>query len=221
MVCPCHVFINLLLRLPVGAAQEVCRVLTPRQQAEIYWQAQSAWYVTLICSQFWHIWVCKTRVVSAIHQHVQCHGGCQSCCCRAASYSCMLGGCCKHNRPGHRACWMLSLGWLFYACAAGVPLHPWHLPQPCDTLRRLRQCGRHGGCGVRTLPAGMFGAGISACACCVVTCLCCKEHVCLMACAGMLTNSIIRQGDLAQLLEQPALHCLLLPLCRVSLAPGT
>jgi hypothetical protein len=33
--------------------QEVCRVLTPWQQAEIYWQAQSAWYVTLICCQFW------------------------------------------------------------------------------------------------------------------------------------------------------------------------
>jgi hypothetical protein len=51
-------------RLPAGATQEVCRVLSSRQQAEIYWQAQSAWYVTLICSQFWHIWVCKTRVVS-------------------------------------------------------------------------------------------------------------------------------------------------------------
>jgi hypothetical protein len=24
---------------------------------------QSAWYVTLICSQFWHIWLCKTRSV--------------------------------------------------------------------------------------------------------------------------------------------------------------
>lgn len=44
--------------------QQVCRVVSPRQQAEIYWQAQSAWYVTLICSQFWHIWICKTRVVS-------------------------------------------------------------------------------------------------------------------------------------------------------------
>eukprot|EP00879_Flechtneria_rotunda_P033136 GHRR01036672.1.p1 GENE.GHRR01036672.1~~GHRR01036672.1.p1 ORF type:complete len:117 (+),score=10.16 GHRR01036672.1:158-508(+) len=38
-----------------------CRVLMGRQQAEIYWAAQSAWYVTLISSQFWHIWVCKTR----------------------------------------------------------------------------------------------------------------------------------------------------------------
>lgn len=51
-------------RMPAGAIQEVCRVLSPRQQAEIFWQAQSAWYVTLICSQFWHIWACKTRVVS-------------------------------------------------------------------------------------------------------------------------------------------------------------
>lgn len=25
---------------------------------------QAAWYVTLICCQFWHIWVCKTREVS-------------------------------------------------------------------------------------------------------------------------------------------------------------
>jgi hypothetical protein len=41
-------------------------VLNPRQQAEIFWQAQSAWYVTLICCQFWHIWVCKTRVVSHV-----------------------------------------------------------------------------------------------------------------------------------------------------------
>ncbi|KAF6263646.1 hypothetical protein COO60DRAFT_1698701 [Scenedesmus sp. NREL 46B-D3] len=44
----------------VGGA-EVCRVLSARDQAVIYWQAQSAWYVTLICSQFWHIWICKTR----------------------------------------------------------------------------------------------------------------------------------------------------------------
>lgn len=25
---------------------------------------QAAWYVTLICCQFWHIWVCKTREAS-------------------------------------------------------------------------------------------------------------------------------------------------------------
>jgi hypothetical protein len=42
----------------------VCKVLTSAEQANIYWQAQSAWYVTLICSQFWHIWFCKTRAVS-------------------------------------------------------------------------------------------------------------------------------------------------------------
>ncbi|KAF8072642.1 Atpalpha [Scenedesmus sp. PABB004] len=41
-----------------------CRVLGEREQLEIYWAAQSAWYVTLISSQFWHIWVCKTRTES-------------------------------------------------------------------------------------------------------------------------------------------------------------
>ncbi|WIA28646.1 hypothetical protein OEZ86_011182 [Tetradesmus obliquus] len=43
---------------------ERCRILSPREQSIIYWQAQSAWYVTLICSQFWHIWFCKTRTES-------------------------------------------------------------------------------------------------------------------------------------------------------------
>jgi len=43
---------------------EVCRVLTGQQQAEIFYQAQSAWYVTLIMGQFWHIWTCKTRTES-------------------------------------------------------------------------------------------------------------------------------------------------------------
>eukprot|EP00775_Hariotina_reticulata_P010474 gene10474-10632_t len=46
------------------AGTQVCRVLNAEQQAHIYFEAQSAWYVTLICSQFWHIWVCKTRVES-------------------------------------------------------------------------------------------------------------------------------------------------------------
>lgn len=49
-------------------------MLSPRQQAEIFWQAQSAWYVTLICSQFWHIWVCKTRVVSLKEPCMDCIG---------------------------------------------------------------------------------------------------------------------------------------------------
>lgn len=34
----------------------------------IYRQAQAAWYLTLIMCQFWHIWVCKTRLVS-VFQH--------------------------------------------------------------------------------------------------------------------------------------------------------
>lgn len=40
------------------------RELQGREQRDIYWQAQSAYYVTLICCQFWHIWICKTRTVS-------------------------------------------------------------------------------------------------------------------------------------------------------------
>lgn len=57
--------------LVCSAGTDVCRELSPRQQAEIYWQAQSAWYVTLISSQFWHIWVCKTRVVSYLVNRVR------------------------------------------------------------------------------------------------------------------------------------------------------
>jgi magnesium-transporting ATPase (P-type) len=43
---------------------QVCRQLTGAEQQDIYFQAQSAWYITLVCCQFWHIWVCKTRQVS-------------------------------------------------------------------------------------------------------------------------------------------------------------
>jgi sodium/potassium-transporting ATPase subunit alpha len=39
-------------------------VLDARQQWSIYRQAQSAWYLTLILCQFWHIWNCRTRVES-------------------------------------------------------------------------------------------------------------------------------------------------------------
>ncbi|MEW5296914.1 MAG: hypothetical protein WDW36_000160 [Sanguina aurantia] len=38
--------------------------LSPDEQITIYWQAQNAWYVTLVMSQFWHIFVCKSRQVS-------------------------------------------------------------------------------------------------------------------------------------------------------------
>lgn len=51
---------------PRGGGAEVCRTLSSREQAEIYWAAQSAWYVTLISSQWFHIWVCKTRVASLL-----------------------------------------------------------------------------------------------------------------------------------------------------------
>lgn len=42
--------------------------LSPPRQETIWQQAQAAWYVTLICNQFWHIWNCKTRQVS-LFQH--------------------------------------------------------------------------------------------------------------------------------------------------------
>ncbi|MEW5298334.1 MAG: hypothetical protein WDW36_001472 [Sanguina aurantia] len=38
--------------------------LSPIQQQGIYWEAQNAWYVTLVMCQFWHIFVCKSRQVS-------------------------------------------------------------------------------------------------------------------------------------------------------------
>jgi magnesium-transporting ATPase (P-type) len=41
--------------------QQVCQSLSAAQQLEIYYAAQAAWYISLVCSQFWHIWVCKTR----------------------------------------------------------------------------------------------------------------------------------------------------------------
>jgi hypothetical protein len=27
---------------------------------------QSAWYITLVMQQFWHIWLCKTRQVGQV-----------------------------------------------------------------------------------------------------------------------------------------------------------
>ncbi|MEW5309019.1 MAG: hypothetical protein WDW38_000932 [Sanguina aurantia] len=38
--------------------------LSPLQQQGIYWEAQNAWYVTLVMCQLWHIFVCKSRQVS-------------------------------------------------------------------------------------------------------------------------------------------------------------
>lgn len=81
-ICVRHCHLALLLcgagrccRTPAGASSPVCSVLTSQEQADIYFKAQSAWYVTLISSQFWHIWVCKTRVVS-IQQCVQRYWAC-------------------------------------------------------------------------------------------------------------------------------------------------
>lgn len=36
----------------------------------------------------------------------------------------------------------------------GVPTHPRHLAQPCDTVWRVYQCGCDGARGLRTIPAG-------------------------------------------------------------------
>ncbi|KAI8473316.1 MAG: hypothetical protein J3K34DRAFT_518987 [Monoraphidium minutum] len=41
-----------------------CRDLDGPAQTRIYWEAQAAWYVTLVMCQFWHIFTCKTRQVS-------------------------------------------------------------------------------------------------------------------------------------------------------------
>ncbi|KIY95869.1 Cation transporting ATPase [Monoraphidium neglectum] len=41
-----------------------CQVLDGPTQTQIYWEAQAAWYVTLVMCQFWHIFMCKTRQVS-------------------------------------------------------------------------------------------------------------------------------------------------------------
>jgi hypothetical protein len=43
-----------VIGLDIHCITEICAAL------------QSAWYVTLICSQFWHIWLCKTRSVSFV-----------------------------------------------------------------------------------------------------------------------------------------------------------
>jgi magnesium-transporting ATPase (P-type) len=40
------------------------RVLDARKQWRIYQQSQSAWYLTLVVCQFWHIWCCRTRTES-------------------------------------------------------------------------------------------------------------------------------------------------------------
>jgi sodium/potassium-transporting ATPase subunit alpha len=46
------------LTLPDG------RVLTAADQMDVLAHVQSAWMFTLVASQFWHIWSCKTRAVS-------------------------------------------------------------------------------------------------------------------------------------------------------------
>ena len=40
-----------------------CRSLSGAEQVAVYYEAQAAWYATLICCQAWHIFMCKTRTV--------------------------------------------------------------------------------------------------------------------------------------------------------------
>lgn len=40
------------------------RTFTATEQTNIYAQSVAAWYVTIILNQCWHVWVCKTRVIS-------------------------------------------------------------------------------------------------------------------------------------------------------------
>lgn len=42
---------------------QVCQQLSGEEQWAIYTEAHSAWYISLVMCQFWHIWLCKTRQV--------------------------------------------------------------------------------------------------------------------------------------------------------------
>jgi magnesium-transporting ATPase (P-type) len=40
------------------------RVYSQPEQMDIYQESVSAWYATLVACQFWHVWLCKTRIES-------------------------------------------------------------------------------------------------------------------------------------------------------------
>jgi magnesium-transporting ATPase (P-type) len=44
------------------------KVFTSQMQWDIYTESVSAWYATIIANQFWHVFLCKTRIVS-IFEH--------------------------------------------------------------------------------------------------------------------------------------------------------
>ena len=50
--------------VPILVAQSTGRQLDAIQQWDLFCESQGAWYLTLILNQFWHIWNCRTRVVS-------------------------------------------------------------------------------------------------------------------------------------------------------------
>jgi magnesium-transporting ATPase (P-type) len=43
-----------------------CRALDGETQERIYWEAQAAWYVTLVMCQFWHIFTVRALVVNGV-----------------------------------------------------------------------------------------------------------------------------------------------------------
>jgi sodium/potassium-transporting ATPase subunit alpha len=45
-------------------------ILSDEEQVAILGQAQAAWFVTLVMSQFWHIWMNKTARVSLVHSNL-------------------------------------------------------------------------------------------------------------------------------------------------------
>ena len=44
------------------------RVFNDTQQVALYQESVSSWYATIVLCQFWHVWLCKTRVTS-IFEH--------------------------------------------------------------------------------------------------------------------------------------------------------
>jgi sodium/potassium-transporting ATPase subunit alpha len=52
------------LSICAGGSSSSCRVLTGAEQRSVYFEAQAAWYATLVACQFFHVWTCKTRRAS-------------------------------------------------------------------------------------------------------------------------------------------------------------
>lgn len=46
------------------------RIYTADEQVAIYAESVAAWYAGIVLCQFWHVWLCKTRVTSLFHHNV-------------------------------------------------------------------------------------------------------------------------------------------------------